>query len=66
MVPVLSVIKTFTLFMFSNACIFYQNSVALFTTPTDAGVLILKQHGQAIIKPATSIDKSVNQRMGFG
>jgi hypothetical protein len=58
MVPVLSVIKTFTLFIFSNASAFLINTqIALLTHPTitDIGVANPKAQGQAIIKTATAL-----------
>jgi hypothetical protein len=54
-VPVLSVIRTFTLFMFSKASAFYQHSDwAPLPTPTitDIGVANPNAQGQAIIKTA--------------
>jgi hypothetical protein len=57
-VPVLSVIRTFTLFMFSKASILYQHlDWAPLPTPTitDIGVANPNAQGQAIIKTAIAL-----------
>ncbi|MNT71373.1 hypothetical protein D3C72_2098520 [compost metagenome] len=61
MVPVLSVIKTLTLFMFSNASAFFIKTPdwAPLPTPTitDIGVASPKAQGHAIINTATALIK---------